>query len=175
MFAYFPSELQGVGKPFWGGLARQDLNLECLDQNQVCYRLHHGPKYWRCFFWGAALVNLLANSMIFMVVACMNRGGTIVQGSPFRGELLLGLGAPIAAIRAPCSAKHTTCHHRSLFGEGCELYTFAKCLPSVQHSTFKWHRRHKEGGQSPFVCLKTVLGVVRSMWYCRMLSIYTYV
>ena len=26
-----------------GELARQDLNLECLDQNQVCYRLHHGP------------------------------------------------------------------------------------------------------------------------------------
>ena len=26
-------------------LARQDLNLECLDQNQVCYRLHHGPKF----------------------------------------------------------------------------------------------------------------------------------
>ena len=24
-------------------LARQDSNLECLDQNQVCYRLHHGP------------------------------------------------------------------------------------------------------------------------------------
>ena len=26
-----------------GELARQDLNLECLDQNQVCYQLHHGP------------------------------------------------------------------------------------------------------------------------------------
>ncbi len=24
-------------------LARQDSNLECLDQNQVCYLLHHGP------------------------------------------------------------------------------------------------------------------------------------
>ena len=24
-------------------LARQDLNLECLYQKQVCYRLHHGP------------------------------------------------------------------------------------------------------------------------------------
>ena len=40
--------------------------------------------------------------------ACMNRGGD--KRKPNRGELLLGLGARIAAIRAPCSAKYTTCH-----------------------------------------------------------------
>ncbi len=35
-----------TGLPFGKKLARQDSNLECLDQNQVCYLLHHGPVRW---------------------------------------------------------------------------------------------------------------------------------
>ena len=48
-------------------LARQDLNLECLDQNQVCYLLHHGPVMRQR---GGPLATLCPNNRTHLAARC---------------------------------------------------------------------------------------------------------